>query len=126
MPTALHAGSAALLFSFHLLFLLRGVALAGSGKPPRRIDRIARAGAQILLPVAVLTGLPLLSGRGFGAHCLLGLSPLIAIPAVNGARILLRRRKAWPWLLPVLNMALITAAGLSGLLLAGGARFSGG
>jgi hypothetical protein len=116
MISALHAGGVLLLACFHLLFLLRGIKLTKSGQRPRRIDRIARAGAQILLPVALLTGLPLLAGRPVGFHCLLGLLPLIAIPGVNAARILLKRRKAWPWLLPVLNMTLIAAAGLTGLL----------
>jgi hypothetical protein len=118
MLRALHAVGVMLLLCSHLCFLLRGVFLAGSGQAPRRIDRIARGGAQLLLPVAFLTGLPLLAGRPAALHCLLGLGPLIAILGVNGARMALKRRKAWPWLLPVLNMILIAAAGLTGLLLA--------
>jgi hypothetical protein len=122
MFSALHAVSVFLLVSSHLVFLLRGIALAGKQRKPRRIDRIARAGAQLLLPVALLTGIPLAAGHRFALHCLLGLSPLIAIPAVNVARIVVKRRKAWPWLLPVLNMLLIAAAGLTGLLSAAGAQ----
>lgn len=117
---ALHIGIAALLVCSHLLFLLRGTALSKSGRSPRRIDRVARAGAQILLPVALLSGLPLLNGRPAAGHCLLGLAPLTAILTVNALRIALKRRKAWPWLLPVLNMVLIAAAGLTGLLAARG------
>jgi hypothetical protein len=118
---ASHAGGALLLVCFHLLFLLRGIALAVSGHKPRRIDRIARAGAQVLLPLAILSGLPLLDGQPGTLHYLLGIGPLAAILLVNASRMVLKRRKAWPWLLPVLNMVLIAAAGLTGLLLARGA-----
>jgi hypothetical protein len=122
MSGALHLGAACLLLASHTLFLLRGLSIQRGADRPRGIDRVTRALSQLLLPAAAVTGAIRLVARPAGLlpHGLLGLAPLAAIPVVFVARLSLHRRTQWPWLLPVLNLVLIAAAFLTGLLLASG------
>jgi hypothetical protein len=49
-------------------------------------------------------------------HLILGFAPLAAIPAVFFGRLLLKKRRQAPWLLPVLNLIFIVAAGITGIV----------
>lgn len=117
MSRALHVAAACLLLVSHALFLLRGLAIQRGGLTPRGIDRAARAVSQLLLPVTAVTGAVLLVAHpeGLWPHGLIGLAPLAAIPLFFVARLLLRRKSELPWLLPVVNLALIAAAMATGL-----------
>ena len=115
---ALHLASAAVLFAAHGLFFFRGLAIEARRFSPKRIDRLARSLSLALLPAAALTGL--ISRRGHITstllHLLLGLSPLIAVPLVFFGRVVLKKRRQAPWLLPAINFILLLAAMLTGVL----------
>ncbi len=112
-----HLAAALLLLAAHGAFLGRGLYLRRVGRGPAAPDRIARHLSQLLLPLTALLGLlgfPPNASRLELLHLLLGLSPLAAILLVFAVRLALRRRTEAPWLLPALNLALITAALVSG------------
>ena len=118
MVKLLHAISALILFSAHTLFLVRAVYLIRSKSKPQRIDRIFRFLSLLFLPITAATGFLLLvkSNRTFFPHPLLGILPLAAIPLVNLLRIIFRKKKEAPWLLPVLNLLLILSAMITGFI----------
>jgi hypothetical protein len=123
MPRFLHPAAAVVLLLAHGTFFFRGLYLRRTGKSPESIDRLARALAQVLLPVTVLIGLVRYFQRGGGAfvpHPLLGLAPLAALPLVGAARFLLRRPTDAPWVLPAVNLVLIAAALATGIAVARG------
>ena len=126
----LHIACAAVLLAAHCAFLFRGLAIESGRIKPGRLDHLARSLSQALLPIAALSGLilRLTGGRPGGAsaagrselslsHLILGLAPLAAIPLVFFARVLLKKRRQAPWLLPVLNLILLAAAAATGVLL---------
>jgi hypothetical protein len=126
----LHTASAAVLFLSHGGFLFRGLAIESGRTSPGRLDHLARTLSQVLLPVTALSGLILLlygGGRSGGAapravsafvpHLVLGFAPLAAIPLVFFGRVILKKRRQAPWLLPALNLVLIAAALATGLWL---------
>jgi hypothetical protein len=124
----LHTACAAVLFLAHGAFLFRGLAIESGRTTPGRLDHLARTLSQVLLPVTALSGLILLlygGGRSGGAapraafvpHFVLGLAPLAAIPLVFFGRVILKKRRQAPWLLPAVNLVLIAAALGTGLCL---------
>jgi hypothetical protein len=119
--TLLHAASAAVLIAAHGAFLFRGLAVESGRISPGKLDHLARTLSQALLPVTALSGLILHSVGGGESpallHLLLGLAPLAAIPLVFFARVLLKRRRQAPWLLPAVNLGLLVAAAGSGIYL---------
>jgi hypothetical protein len=114
----LHVLFAAVLIPTHAVFLFRGLAIEAGRRKPYKLDRMARSLSQALLPAAALSGL-ILTFAGTTAssvlHLLLGLAPLAAIPLVFFARVLLKKRTQTPWLLPVINLILLVAAGVTGV-----------
>ena len=128
METALnllHIACAVALLAAHCAFLFRGLAIESGRIRPGRLDHLARSLSQALLPVAALSGL-ILRWTGGGpagrpslslSHLIFGLAPLAAIPLVFFARVLLKKRRQVPWLLPVLNLILLAAALGTGILL---------
>lgn len=121
MIKLLHAISGLILFSAHTLFLARAVYLIRLKSKPRRIDRLFRFLSLLFLPITAVTGFLLLikSNGNFFPHPLLGILPLAVIPLVNLLRIIFRKKKEAPWLLPVLNFLLILSALITGLIFLG-------
>jgi hypothetical protein len=117
--TILHVLCAAVLIPAHAAFLFRGFAIEAGRRKPYKLDRLARGLSQALLPATALSGL-ILTFAGTAAtsvlHLLLGLAPLAAIPFVFFARVLLKKRTQAPWLLPVINLILLVAAGVTGVI----------
>ncbi len=118
MVKLLHAISALILFSAHTLFLARALYLIRRYSKPERIDRLFRLFSLLFLPITAVTGFLLLikSNETFFPHPLLGILPLAAIPLVNLLRIIFRKKKEAPWLLPVLNLLLILSALITGFI----------
>ncbi len=131
METALnllHIACAVVLLAAHCAFLFRGLAIESGRIKPGRFDHLARSLSQALLPVTALSGLILRWSGGRPAsssaaaapsvlHLILGLAPLAAIPLVFFARVILKKRRQVPWLLPVVNLILLAAAAGTGVLL---------
>jgi hypothetical protein len=133
METALillHTAFAVVLLAAHAAFMFRGLAIEAGRVTPGKLDRLARSLSQVLLPVTALSGLILrLTGSESGGgstgsapcfsllHLLLGLAPLAAIPLVFFGRVLLKKRRQAPWLLPAVNLILLTAAVGTGIFL---------
>ncbi len=117
----LHAISGLILFSAHALFLARALYLIRRHSKPGRIDRLFRLLSLLFLPIAAGTGfLLLLKINGtFFPHPLLGILPLATIPLVNLLRIIFKKKKEAPWLLPVVNFLLILSALITGLIFLG-------
>lgn len=124
----LHASSAVVLLCAHCVFLVRGLAIEAGRITPGKLDHLARSLSQLLLPVTALSGLILRWSGGRPAsssaaaapsvlHLILGLAPLAAIPLVFFARVILKKRRQVPWLLPVVNLILLAAAAGTGVLL---------
>ena len=113
----LHAGCAASLLAAHGVFFFRGLAIEAGRISPAKLDRLARGLSQALLPVTVLSGLlPRLaaSHQPAALHLILGIAPLITIPLAYFLRRLLNKRHQAPWLLPAVNLILLSAAVLTG------------
>lgn len=136
METALrvlHAACAAALLIAHIAFFARGLSIESGRIKPARLDRLARRLSQLLLPVAALSGLVArlaaagAAGSAGGSqagvpalsllHLLLGLAPLAAIPVVFFGRLALKKRRQAPWLLPAVNLILLSAAVGTGIFL---------
>jgi len=133
METALkvlHAACAAALFAAHGAFFFRGLSIESGRIEPAKLDHLARRLSQVLLPIAALSGLiARLAAAGSGGrseigeptlsvlHLLLGLAPLAAVPAVFFGRLALKKRRQAPWLLPAVNLILLTAAVGTGIFL---------
>ena len=116
MLRALHIACVAVLLAAHPVFLARGIYLRAAGTGPGRVDRIARMVSQIALMASAVSGIALLSKYGsFLPHGLLGLLPIVAIPAVSMVRLAAGRTKRAAWLLPVVNLVLIAAALVTGI-----------
>jgi len=114
----LHVLCAVAVIAAHAMFLFRGLAIEAGRRKPNKLDRLALGMSQALLPAAALSGLILiLSGTAALSllHLLLGLAPLAAIPLVFFGRVVLKKRRQAPWLLPVINLILLVAAGVSGV-----------
>ncbi len=118
MAKLLHPISALILFSAHTLFLARALYLIRRHSEPERIDRLFRLLSLLFLPITAATGFLLMIkiNGSFFPHPLLGILPLAAIPLVNLLRIIFRKKKEAPWLLPVLNLLLILSALITGLI----------
>ena len=116
MLKILHLGSASLLLIYHCTFLFRALKIIRKGLKPKKLDRLARNLSQMMLPVSVITGLFFLVHRGysFSLHPSMGILPLVAIPLVFTGRILLKKIRELPWLLPMINLTLIISAVLTG------------
>jgi len=119
MVKLLHVISGLILFSAHTLFLARALYLIRRHSKPERIDRLFRLLSLLFLPITAAAGFLLLikSKGSFSPHPLLGILPLAAIPLVNLLRIIFRKKKEAPWLLPVLNFLLILSALITGFIL---------
>jgi len=133
METALkvlHAACAAALLTAHGAFFFRGLSIESGRIEPAKLDHLARSLSQVLLPIAALSGLIVrLAAAGSGGrsdageptlsllHLLLGLAPLAAVPAVFFGRLALKKRRQAPWLLPAVNLILLTAAVGTGIFL---------
>lgn len=133
METALrvlHAACAAALFTAHTAFFARGLPIESGRIKPGRLDHLTRRLSQLLLPAAALSGLMLrvvMEGSGSGSeagapalsmlHLLLGLAPLAAIPIVFFGRLALKKRRQAPWLLPAINLILLSTAVGTGIFL---------
>jgi cytochrome bd-type quinol oxidase subunit 2 len=118
MIKLLHAISGLILFSAHTLFLARALYMVRRHSKPERIDRLFRLLSLLFLPITIATGFLLLiksNGTSF-PHPLLGILPLASIPLVNLLRIIFRKKKEAPWLLPVLNFLLILSALITGFI----------
>jgi hypothetical protein len=126
----LHAAFAAALFTAHGAFFFRGLPIESRRIEPGRLDHLARRLSQVLLPIAALSGLIVRlsvagseGGSEVGAstlsllHLLLGLAPLAAVPIVFFGRLALKKRRQAPWLLPAVNLILLTAAVGTGIFL---------
>jgi hypothetical protein len=126
----LHAACAVVLLAAHGAFMFRGLAIESGRIRPGKLDHLARTLSQVLLPVTALSGLILrLTGNRAGSgsamsppslpllHLLLGLAPLAAIPLVFFARVALKKRRQAPWLLPAVNLILVSAAVVTGIIL---------
>jgi hypothetical protein len=114
----LHVLCAGVLISAHAVFLFRGLAIEAGRRKPYKLDRLVRSLSQALLPATALSGL-ILTFTGTASfsllHVILGLAPLAAIPLVFFGRVLLKKRTQMPWLLPVINLILLVAAGVTGV-----------
>jgi hypothetical protein len=133
METALrvlHAACAAVLLAAHSAFYFRGLPIEAGRIEPGKLDHLARRLSQVLLPIAALSGLIIrlaAAGSGGGSevsvpplsvlHLLLGLAPLAAIPIVFFGRVALKKRRQAPWLLPAVNLTLLSAAFGTGIFL---------
>jgi hypothetical protein len=126
----LHIACAAVLITAHCAFLFRGLTIESGRKKPGRLDHLTRSLSQLMLPVTAVSGLILRLTAGSGGdgpaagtatlsltHLLLGLAPLAAIPIVFLGRLALNKRRQAPWLLPTVNLILLTAALGTGVLL---------
>ena len=117
--TILHVACAAVLLTAHALFFFRGLANEAGSFKPGKADRLARGLSQALLPGAAGSGL---LSRAAGPpphsllHLLLGLAPLAAIPVAYFTRVALKKRRQAPWILPAVNLALLCAAVITGIL----------
>ena len=127
---ALHAACAAALLTAHIAFFFRGLPIESGRIKPGRLDHLARRLSQVLLPVTALSGLIarlVVAGSAGGPeggaptlsvfHLLLGLAPLAAIPIVFFGRLALKKRRQAPWLLPGINLMLLSAAVGTGIFL---------
>ena len=119
MLNTIHYVSAVVLLIAHSLFLGSGIYISLKKLKPRLIDWAARLTAQIALGTVIITGLILLPIRPipFFPHVLTGLLPLFSIPTVQIVRIIVKKRKALPWILPVINLVLIIIAFITGIII---------
>ncbi len=115
----LHLISATILLISHATFFFRGMYIHRTKSKPQKIDYMSRLLSQLTLATTIITGLILLSPRTihFAIHILFGFLPLVAIPVVFFFRILLRKKKSLPWLLPLLNLIFITVAFVTGIMI---------
>ncbi len=118
MIKTLHLISATFLLISHATFFLRGIYISRKKIKPATIDYLSRLLAQLTLGTTIITGLILwpIEQINFFPHILLGLLPLIAIPIVFFIRIITRKKRALPWLLPLLNLLFIIGALITGTL----------
>ena len=125
MLRLIHLTIGLLLLAGHATFLFRGLGMRRTGRSPRPIDRIARGISHWGLPAAIGSGL-LLSrfpeaaegAAGDGGplsilHILLGFLPLLVIVLFTP---FLSLRRRIPWLLPGLNLLILAAAVLTGMM----------
>ncbi len=112
MITVFHKTAGGLLFLFHSLFLLRSAILLKREAAPSKADRIFMTLSQVLLPIAILTGLPLIA-RASLFHIIPGLMPVVMMFILSRRSI----RRRYPLLLPGINWLFITAAMLTGVFL---------
>jgi len=115
----IHYASAVVLLIAHTLFLGSGIYISLKKLKPRLIDWAARLTAQISLGTALITGLILLPIRPipFFPHVFTGLLPLFSIPTAQVVRIIVKKKKALPWILPVINLVLIVIAFITGIII---------
>jgi hypothetical protein len=117
--TILHVACAAVLLAAHALFFFRGLAIEAGRIKPSKPDHLARGLSQAFLPAAALSGLlwrAAVPGPHPLLHLLLGLAPLAAIPLIFFTRMALNKRRQAPWLLPAMNLVLLSAAAITGIL----------
>lgn len=115
MPPFIHGSIGILLVLAHAIFLFRGLAMKRNGGSPGSLDKVARFISHFGLPAVLLTGfLTEKASRGAvqAIHIVLGILPIIAIIAFTP---FLSFRRRVPWLLPAINLALLTAAALTGI-----------
>ena len=122
MLRTFHHVAVAVLFVSHSLFLFRGLSVRARGIRPSWVDRLSRLVSQIALMATVAGGIALLAsphrtpGLRFFPHGLAGLLPAAAIPIVSVVRLTAGRSRAMPWLLPALNLGLISLAAVTALV----------
>ena len=122
MLRSFHLVSVVVLFVSHSVFFFRGLYVQARQRRPSWVDRLSRLISQIALMAVVVGGIALLaspdrtSGPGFFPHGLVGLLPAAAIPVVALIRLAAGRSRAMPWLLPALNLGLISLAALTALV----------
>jgi hypothetical protein len=112
MIMILHRIAGFLLLLSHSLFLIRSWILLKNDRRPLQFDRWMMTLSQILIPLTILTAIPVLSETG-ALHFLLSLMPLIMMLILS--RRSLRRQR--PLLLPLVNGIFIAAAFLTGIML---------
>ena len=115
MPQIIHGAIGILLVLAHGLFLFRGLAMRRNGGSPGTLDKVARFISHFGLPAVLLTGF-LTEKASEGAiqaiHIVLGILPIVAIIAFTP---FLSFRRRIPWILPAINLVLLTAAALTGI-----------
>ena len=113
-----HLLSAVVLLVSHSIFLASGLYITKRKLKPRFIDWASRFLSQIGLAAVLISGIFLLASKplSFFPHIFTGILPLVSIPTIFFIRIAIKKRKSLPWLLPVTNLILISAAFLTGLL----------
>ncbi len=112
MPPVIHSITAAILVLAHAVFLFRGLSMRRWGGRPARIDKIARFISQFGLPAVILLGF-LSQAAPSAIHIILGILPIIVIIAFTPFMAFKRRI---PWLLPAINLFLLTSAAVTGML----------
>ncbi len=116
MTPILHGIAGTILVLSHAIFFFRGLSFRKYGGSPGRIDRIARFISQFGLPGVILLGFLTESSGSSGPpaiHIVLGILPIITIIAFTPFMAFKRRI---PWLLPGINLVLLTSAALTGIL----------
>ncbi len=110
-----HQITGALLLLFHSLFLFRAWRLLKRGGSPAPADRFFMSLSQILLPVMILSGLPLpVQGvEGAALHMIPAVMPVVMMLKFSRKSF----RKKHPLLLPLINGVWIAAASVTGLML---------
>ncbi len=122
MLRSFHLVGVVVLFVSHTVFLFRGLYVQARRRRPSWIDHLSRLISQIALMAAVVGGIALLAspdrapGPRFFPHGLAGLLPAAAIPIVSVVRLAAGRSRAMPWLLPALNLGLISLAAVTALV----------
>lgn len=116
---AIHMILGILLTVSHTLFLYRGFLFLRTDAIPKAFDKVARFSAQFSLPLSVATGIMLLlkKNAAFFPHGLLGLIPMCLIPLNALLRIIIKKRRSLPWLLPSVNFFFVIGAMITGFLL---------
>lgn len=118
MSGIIHLISSIILLVIHSFFLFRGFYLIRRGKSPKIYDRISKSMSSILLPVVVVSGLFYYAKSRISLfHVIVGMFPIVSIISFSIFRILSKKRKLNPWLLPLINYISIIVALCSGLIL---------
>ncbi len=114
MPPIIHGIAGIILVLSHGIFLFRGLAFRKYGGRPGPMDKIARFISQFGLPGVILLGFLTQTAQAATAiHIVLGILPIIVI--IVFAPFMSFKRRI-PWLLPGINLLLLTSAAITGML----------
>jgi hypothetical protein len=117
MLPIIHGIAGIILVAAHGFFLFRGLAFRKNGGRPGPPDKAARFISQFGLPLVILLGFLTQTAEAVpGIHIVTGILPIIVIIAFTPFMSFKRRI---PWLLPGINLVLLAAAALTGMLSAG-------